>query len=70
MKSALFAAALALPIAADGPSFRVQIGCEGGLPMVIQIEATRPDVMAVTLQELMEFCAQARPQRQKWQGGT
>lgn len=70
MKSAMFAAALALPMSADGPSFLVRIGCEGGLPMVIQIESTRPDVMAITLPELMEVCAQIRPEKQQWQGGS
>jgi hypothetical protein len=64
------AAALALPVSADDPTFRIGIACDGGLPMVIRIEATRPGVTDLTLPELMEFCAQERPQRMRWQGGA
>ena len=68
MKTALLAAAaLAMP-AADGPAFRIGIGCDGGLPMVVQIEAMRAGVTTLTLPELMEFCQQARPEKQRWQG--
>ena len=68
MKAFALAAALALPASADGPVFRIGIGCDGGLPAIIQIEATRPGVTQLTLGELMEVCQQARPEKQRWQG--
>lgn len=64
------AAALAMPVAADDPAFVVGIGCEGGLPMVIQIQAVRPGVTMLTLPDLMAFCAAQRPVKHRWQGGA
>lgn len=69
---ALVIAALvaAIPASAQDATFRIGVACEGGLPMVIQIEASRPGVTQLTLPELMEFCAAERPQRMRWQGGA
>ncbi len=71
MKLALsLAAALALPVSADAPTFTFSIGCDGGLPVVIQVEAARAGMTRITLVEMLEFCAEARPEKQKWQGRT
>lgn len=70
MKAIALAAALALPASAEAPAFRIGIGCDGGLPAIIQIEATRPGVTQLTLGEMMEFCASIRPEKQRWQGRT
>jgi hypothetical protein len=61
----------ALPVAAnDDPPWRFGIACDGGLPMVIQIEATRAGTIEITLVELMQFCADQRPEKTQWQGGA
>ena len=69
---ALVAAALvaAIPASAESPAFRVGVACDGGLPMVIQIEATRPGITQLLLPELLEFCAEKRPIKHRWQGGA
>ena len=69
---ALVAAALvaAIPAFAEGPALTVSIGCEGGMPMLIQIEAKRAAVATVTLEELLRFCAEPAPQKQKWRADT
>lgn len=71
MRLALVAAlAAAMPMSAQDATFRIGVACEGGLPMVIQIEASRPGVTQLTLPELMEFCAEKRPISHRWQGGA
>ena len=61
----------ALPVAAnDDPTWRFGIECSGGLPMVIVIEARRPATIEVHLVELMQFCADQRPEKTQWQGGA
>lgn len=68
----LFAAALAaaVPASASDPTFRFGVACDGGLPVVIQVEAVRAGVTRLTLHELMEFCAERRPIKHRWQGGA
>lgn len=46
---ALVAAALvaAIPASAEGPAITVSIGCDGGMPMLIQIEAKRAASVAL-----------------------
>ena len=38
--------------------------------MVIVIEARRPATIEVHLVELMQFCADQRPEKTQWQGGA
>jgi len=65
--------AAALPAAAQAPLFHLGIVCDGPMPVGIHIVARGPGETAVTIEELMQFCAAnapAEPQRQKWRSTT
>ena len=61
------------PAAAQAPLFHLGIVCDGPMPVGIHIVARGPGETAVTIEELMQFCAAnapAEPQRQKWRSTT
>lgn len=63
MRPVLIAALLAaVPAAASDPAFRIGIACsDNGVPLLIEIHATRAGQTTLTLEEMLEFCAERKP---------
>jgi hypothetical protein len=67
--SFVVAGALAMPVAAQAPAFRLGVVCDGAMPVAVEITATRAGQTLVTLEELLAFCmlnAPAEPTKQRW----
>lgn len=70
MKVALIAAALALPVHAQAPTFRIGVGCNGPIPVLLEIEATAAGLVHVTVDELFAYCAKEAPTKSHWRVGA
>jgi hypothetical protein len=55
--SFVVAGALAMPVAAQAPAFRLGIACDGAMPVAVQITASGPGSTLLHLEELFTFCA-------------
>lgn len=59
MRALAIAALLAaVPAFASDPAFRIGIGCsDTGMPLLIEITAARAGYTTLTLDEMLDFCA-------------
>jgi len=55
----------AVPASASDPTFRLGIGCsDTGMPLLVEITAARAGYTVVTLEEMLEFCANRQPAKE------
>lgn len=65
MKAALAFVAVIAPAQALGPTFEIQVACDGPVPLGIRITALRAGSALVRVSELLEFCAREYEQEEK-----
>lgn len=65
MKAALAFVAVIVPAQALGPSFEVQVACDGPVPLGMRIVAHRPGSLLVRVSDLLEFCGRVHEQEEK-----
>lgn len=60
----------ALPAVAQSPTIRIGVGCNGPVPVLLEIEATAPSLVHVTVEELFAYCAREAPTKSHWRTGA
>ena len=65
MKAALALVAVIAPAQALGPTFDIQVACDGPVPIGMRITALRAGSALVRVSELLEFCAREHEQEEK-----
>jgi hypothetical protein len=61
---------VAAPGAAQSPTIRLGIACNGPVPVLLEIEATAPALVHVTVDALFAWCAAEAPTKSKWRAGA
>lgn len=65
MKAALAFVAAIVPAQAPGPTFDIQVACDGPVPIGMRITALRPGSALLRVSELLEFCGREHEQEEK-----
>lgn len=65
MKAALAFVAAIVPAQAPGPTFDIQVACDGPVPLGMRITAMRAGSALLRVSELLEFCARDHEQEEK-----
>lgn len=65
MKAALAFVAVVAPAQALGPTFDIQVACDGPVPLGMRITALRAGSALVRVSELLEFCAREYSEEEK-----
>jgi hypothetical protein len=65
MKTALAFVAVMVPAQAQGPTFDIQVACDGPVPIGMRITALRAGSALLRVSELLEFCARDYEQEEK-----
>lgn len=65
MKAALAFVAVVAPAQALGPTFNIQVACDGPVPIGMRITALRAGSALVRVSELLEFCAREYSEEEK-----
>lgn len=60
----------ALPAVAQSPTIRIGVGCNGPIPVLMEIEATGPAVVHVLMDEIYAYCAREAPTKSHWRTGA
>lgn len=66
----LVLALAAAPGAAQSPTLRLGIACNGPVPVLLEIEALAPTIVHVLLDELFAYCAREAPTKSHWRAGA
>ena len=65
MKTALAFVAVMVPAQAQGPTFDIQVACDGPVPLGMRINALRAGSAFVRVSDLLEFCAREYSEEEK-----
>lgn len=65
MKAAMAFVAVIAPAQALGPTFDIQVACDGPVPLGMRITALRAGSALVRVSELLEFCAREYREEEK-----
>lgn len=65
MKAALAFVAVMVPAQAQGPTFDIQVACDGPVPIGMRITALRAGSALLRVSELLEFCAREYDEEEK-----
>ena len=65
MKTAFAFVAVMVPAQAQGPTFDIQVACDGPVPIGMRVTALRAGSALLRVSELLEFCARDYEQEEK-----